>query len=100
MDFLLPGHAFDPRYHFGMIASTMCDRGTMSYLDITVRALVDAWIIRGVRDVYDQGDVRLQCVSDLARAHQAYFLHDIGHGEDLRLHLFLALSQKPQSLCD
>ena len=54
--------------HFRVVAGAMSQGGAFAHAHITMCALVDAGIIRGVRDIHHQGYVRIERIGNLPRA--------------------------------
>ena len=95
-DFFRRRNFLQPLYDFGMIAAAVRDRGAGTDLGVAMLRLAHSRIIRRVRDVHDECDVRLERVGDLPRAKQADFLLHVRDGADLGVQFNLRFLQQPQ----
>ena len=80
---------FDARDDLRMIAAAVRDRRAVADLHVAVLRLADRRIIRRVRHIHDQRDVRLERIGDLPRAEQADFLLHVRDGANFGVQLCL-----------
>jgi hypothetical protein len=79
-----------------MVAAAVRERRAFADFDVAVLRLADGRIIRRVRHVHHQRDVRLERVGNLPRAEQADFLLHVRDGADFGLQLGLRFLEQPQ----
>ncbi len=95
---LLRRDGFQPLHHFGMIATAVRERGAFANFNIAVLRLADGRIIRRVRHIHDERDVRLERIRDLPRAQQADFFLHVRDGADFTIQFHLGFFEQPQRL--
>ena len=90
------GHRLDAGDDGRVIAPAMGDARAFADSHIAMLRLIYAGIIRGVGDIHDEGDARLEGISNLAGAEQTDFLLHIGNGANFGVEFSFGFLQEAQ----